>query len=405
MARKTTKRDGYHQQISRRKLLATTGVGVGIALAGCSGGNGDGGGDNDSGGDGGATEEDPATSEATATAEGTTETGDGSGETTGDGGSGDLSGDIRISGSSTVYPVAQEVSRQFQQENSGVSFNLTRDGSSGGFENVFIPGDSDINNSSRSIGDEEVQRCRDNGFEPVEFFVAQDALTVVVNNENDWVDSMSLETLQQIWSPDTKPETWADVNSDWPDEPFDLYGPATTSGTFDYFTEAVMGEEGKIREDFEGTEQDDQIAQGIEGNQYAMGYLPFAYYTNNPDSVKALSLSEGDGDPVEPSLEGAQSGNYPLARPLFFYANMNKLQEKNHLQEFIRFYVNQADEDFVPNEIGYVPSTEKMVETNLENLEAGIAGEYEFSRDSGSQTSTAGTDSGNSTSMTDTESS
>jgi phosphate transport system substrate-binding protein len=216
---------------------------------------------------------------------------------------------------------------------------------------------------------------------------------------------MSVETLQQIWSPDTKPETWADVNSDWPDEPFDLYGPATTSGTFDYFTEAVMGEEGKIREDFEGTEQDDQIAQGIEGNQYAMGYLPFAYYTNNPDSVKALSMSEGSGDPVEPSLEGAQSGNYPLARPLFFYANMSKLQEKNHLQEFIRFYVNQADEDFVPSEIGYVPSTEKMVEANLENLEAGIAGEYEFSRDSGSQTSTAGTDSGNSTSMTDTESS
>ena len=325
------------------------------------------------------------------------------------GGDMSLSGDIRISGSSTVYPVAQEVSRRFQSPDfaghEDVSFNLTRDGSSGGFENVFIPGDSDINNSSRSIADEEVQRCRDSGFEPVEFFIAQDALTVVVNNDNDWVDSMSVETLQQIWSPDTKPETWADVNSDWPDEPFDLYGPATTSGTFDYFTEAVMGEEGKIREDFEGTEQDDQIAQGIEGNQYAMGYLPFAYYTNNPDSVKALSLSEGGGDPVEPSLEGAQSGNYPLARPLFFYANMNKLQEKNHLQEFIRFYVNQADEDFVPNEIGYVPSTEKMVETNLENLEAGIAGEYEFSRDSGSQTSTAGTDSGNSTSMTDTESS
>ncbi|MDZ7849683.1 MAG: PstS family phosphate ABC transporter substrate-binding protein [Halodesulfurarchaeum sp.] len=282
--------------VSRRKFLVGAGA-AGIAgLAGCA-----------SGGDNGS--------------------GDGSDDE--NGGSETLSGEIRISGSSTVYPVAQEVSRQFQQEHSEVSFNLTRDGSSGGFENVFIPGDSDINNSSRPISEEEVQRCRDTGFEPVEFFIAQDALTVVVNNDNDWVDSITLETAREIWSPDTAPEMWSDVNSDWPDEPFDLYGAATTSGTFDYFTEAVVGEEDKIRSDFEGTEEDDLIAQGVAGNEYAMGYLPFAYYTNNPDSVKALSLSEDGSDPVEPSLEGAQSGNYPLARPLFFYANMNKLQEKN----------------------------------------------------------------------------
>jgi phosphate transport system substrate-binding protein len=296
-----------------------------------------------------------------------------------DGGSDELAGDIRISGSSTVYPVAQEISRQFKEDNPEVSFNLTRDGSSGGFENVFIPGDSDINNASRPISQKEVQRCRDNEFEPVEFFVAQDALTIVVNNDNDWMDSISLEDLRTIWSPDTAPETWADVNGDWPDEPFDLYGPATTSGTFDYFTEAVVGEEDKIRDDFEGTEEDDLIAQGVAGNQYAMGYLPFAYYTNNPDSVTALSLSEGGGEPVAPSLEGAQSGNYPLARPLFFYANMKKLQEKTHLQEFIRFYINEADEDYIAEEIGYVPSSETMVEDNLANLEAGIEGEYEWS--------------------------
>ncbi len=296
-----------------------------------------------------------------------------------DGGEGTLSGDIRISGSSTVYPVAQEISRQFQQEHSEVSFNLTRDGSSGGFENVFIPGDSDINNASRPIKDEEVDRLRDNDIEPVEFFIAQDALTIVVNNENDWMDSISMADLQTIWSPDTAPELWSDVNEEWPDEPFDLYGAATTSGTFDYFTEAVVGEEDAIRDDFEGTEEDDLIAQGVEGNTYAMGYLPFAYYTNNPDTIKALSLSEGGSDPVEPSLEGAQSGNYPLARPLFFYANMTKLQEKTQLQEFIRFYINQGDEDFVAEDIGYVPSSEQMVEDNLDNLEAGISGEYEYS--------------------------
>ena len=280
-----------------------------------------------------------------------------------------LSGDIRISGSSTVYPIAQEMSRRFAQEHEDVRFNLTRDGSSGGFRNVFIPGDSDINNASRKITEQEIQDCKDNGFDPVEFFIAQDALTVVVNNENEWVDAITLDELEQIWSPDTAPELWSDVNSEWPDEPFDLYGPATTSGTFDYFTETVTGEAGHIRSDFEGTEEDDLIAQGVEGNQYAMGYLPFAYYTNNPDSVKALGLiSEGD-EPVEPSLEGAQSGNYPLARPLFFYANSEKLQNKAHLEAFVRFYVESAAKDFVAEEIGYVPSSEEMVEDNLAALD------------------------------------
>ncbi|WP_096393825.1 PstS family phosphate ABC transporter substrate-binding protein [Halorubrum trapanicum] len=305
--------------------------------------------------------------------------------TSGDGsdGSEELSGDIRISGSSTVYPVAQEVTRRFAEQNSEINFNLTRDGSGGGFNNVFIPGDSDMNNASRPITEDELQRCRDNGIEPVEFFLAQDALTVVVNNEADFIDSISLEDLATIWSPDTPPELWSDVNSDWPDEPLDLYGPASTSGTYDYFIEAVIGEteaDQPIREDFEGTEEDDLIAQGVAGNQYALGYLPFAYYTNNPDSVKALSLSEGGDDPVAPSLEGAQSGNYPLARPLFTYGHMGKIQEKNHLQEFIEFYINQAGMDYVAEDIGYVPASSDMVESNLTNLEEAIAGEYEFSR-------------------------
>ena len=299
----------------------------------------------------------------------------------GNGGSETLSGDVRISGSSTVYPVAQEVTRQFAEQNPDVSFNLTRDGSGGGFENVFIPGDSDINNASRPISEDEIQRCRDNDIEPVEFFVARDALTVVVNNDADFIDEISLEDLATIWSPDTAPEQWSDVNSDWPDEPFDLYGPASTSGTYDYFTETVIGEteaDQPIREDFEGTEEDDLIAQGVQGNVAALGYLPFAYYVNNPDSVKALSLSVDGGDPVEPSLEGAASGNYPLARPLFFYGNMDMIQEKDHLQAFLEYYINEADEEYIAENIGYVPSNSDMVEANLANLEAAVAGEYEY---------------------------
>ena len=358
----TQHRERLTDRVSRRGFLGAAGGAGALALAGCTqqAGGGDGGDGGSDGGDGG----------------------DGSDGGNGGGGSQPLSGGIRISGSSTVFPVAQEVSRQFAQEHSEVSFNLTRDGSGGGFENVFIPGDSDMNNASRPIKDEELQRCRDNGIEPVEFFLAQDALTVVVNNDADWIDSISLEDLGTIWSPDTAPETWADVNSDWPDEPFDLYGPASTSGTYDYFTETVVGEteaDQPIRSDFEGTEEDDLIAQGVAGNTYAMGYLPFAYYTNNPDTVKALSLSEGGGEPVEPSLEGAQSGNYPLARPLFTYGHMGKIQEKNHLQQFIEFYINESDEDYIASDIGYVPASDQMVEDNLAALEEAIAGEYEFS--------------------------
>ncbi|WP_281194541.1 PstS family phosphate ABC transporter substrate-binding protein [Halorubrum sp. F4] len=345
----------------RRSLAALAGAGA-LALAGCTSDSGGNGGD-DGSGDGGSDD-------------------GGSGDDgSGDGGSGSISGDIRISGSSTVYPVAQEVTRSFAEQNPEVDFNLSRDGSGGGFENVFIPGDSDINNASRPISEDEIQRCRDNGIEPVEFFVARDALTVVVNNDADFIDSISLEDLQTIWSPDTAPERWSDVNSDWPDEPFDLYGPASTSGTYDYFTETVIGEteaDQPIREDFEGTEEDDLIAQGVQGNVHALGYLPFAYYVNNPDSVKALSLSVDGGDPVEPSLEGAASGNYPLARPLFFYGNMDMIQEKNHLQAFLEYYVNEADEEYIAEDIGYVPSNQDMVDANLENLEAAAAGEYEY---------------------------
>jgi phosphate transport system substrate-binding protein len=289
-----------------------------------------------------------------------------------DSGDGDgLSGNIRISGSSTVYPIATAVSELFKEDHPDVSFDISKDGSSGGFENVFVPGDADINNSSRAIKQEEVQACEDNGFEAVEFLVAQDALTVVVNNENTWTDSLTYDQLAQIWTPDDSPELWSDVNDDWPDEPLDLYGPASTSGTFDYFTETILGEAGRIRDDFEGTEEDDQIAAGVEGNQYAMGYLPFAYYTNNPEETTAVPLAESAGDePTDPSLDAASTGEYPLARPLFFYANSNKLESKEHLQEFVRFYVNKStDKSLIAEEIGYVQSSDQQADENLATLE------------------------------------
>ncbi len=294
----------------------------------------------------------------------------------GDGGDGDagggqaLTGSIRISGSSTVYPVSVAASEEFRaQVSDQVEFSISRDGSTGGFENFFLDGDSDINGASRPILDEEVEWARETGFEPIEIQCAGDALTVAANPDAGWVDCMTMDELQQIWHPDMENELWSDVNPDWPDEPFDLYGPASTSGTFDYWTEEVVGELRTIRQDFEGTEEDDLIAEGIAGNPYAFGYLPYAYYDNNPEGIKAIAVDAGDGC-TSPSLEAASEGTYPLARPIFWYVNSDRLAEKEALREFMRFAIElTGDRQVISEEIGYVAMNDQAVQANLDTVE------------------------------------
>lgn len=280
------------------------------------------------------------------------------------------SGNIRISGSSTVFPIGQAVSEVFKEDHPDVSFDLSTDGSSAGFSNFFIPGESDLNNASRPISEDETQQIADKDFEAVEFQLAQDALAVIVNNENDWLgDGLTFDQLEQIWNPETPTQQWSDVDSSWPSEDIELYGPASTSGTFDYFTEEIMGEEGRIRDDFQGTERDDTIASGVEGSRYAIGYLPFAYYTNNPDDTQAVAVSESGDSYVEPSLEGASSGEYPMARPLFTYANSNKLENNEHVQAFLQFYIEKSgDKALIADQIGYVQSSSEQVQSNLDTL-------------------------------------
>lgn len=295
----------------------------------------------------------------------------------------DVTTNIRISGSSTVFPIATAVAELFKETHPDVVFDISKDGSSGGFENVFVPGDSDLNNSSRPITRDEVAACRENGFEPVEFLVAKDALTVVKHNDNEFIDALTYDELEQIWQPEPIAETWDEIRDEWPAEPIDLYGPASTSGTFDYFTSTILGEAGRIRDDFEGTEEDDQIAAGVQRNEYALGYLPFAYYTNNPDETTAVRLAEtAKTEPVAPSLEAAASGAYALARPLFFYANDQRLREKAPLQEFIAYYVERAsDTALIADRIGYVPSPAEQVATNTDRLESAIDGTYRYEFD------------------------
>jgi len=340
--------------VSRRRFLIGAGAASVAGLAGCTQ-SGSGGGD---GGDGGSGD---GSSDGSA--------GDGSSD-----GSGELSGTIDIAGSSTVFPLATAMAERFQTDHPGVNVNLQSTGSGGGFANHFCPGRTDFNNASRPIKAEEKSQCSDNDVTPVELTVATDALTVVVNNDADWIDSITVEELRQIWSAESPPETWADVNSDWPAEPLELFGPTDASGTYDYFIEAIIGEEGPgHRQDYSATEQDRTIIQGVEGSQYAMGYLGFAYYSENTDTVTALAVDDGDGEPVEPSLETAKAGEYkPLSRPLFTYPAQEALAEE-HVAAFARFWMeNSTSTEIVANEVGYVPLDDEQQAEQMDALESAI---------------------------------
>ena len=323
--------DSPNRTVSRRSFLTSTGVAGAIALAGCTEGPG---------------------STGTATS--------------------GLSGEITITGSSTVYPVALAVTEAFREDHPDVTFNLSRTGSGGGFNNQFCPGNADFNNASRQITSEEEQLCADNGVDYHEINIATDALTVIINNDNDWVDCMTVEQLSEAWRADGASQ-WSDIDSSWPDEEINRFGAAQTSGTFDYFNEAIIGEEANHTQDYSATEQDNTILQGVQSDQYGIGYFGFSYYQSNRDSVTALGIDNGDGC-VTPSLQTAMDGSYaPLSRPLFTYPSVSSLSEE-HIAEFARFYVRQsANDSLIADQVGYVPKTESAMEEELSALEEVIS--------------------------------
>jgi len=285
----------------------------------------------------------------------------------------ELTGAVSITGSSTVYPVSVAMAEEFQQRYAGVDVTVDSTGTGGGFRNHFCHGNSDVNGASRPIQDTEIEQCASNGVEPVEFQVASDALTVAVNEDADWVDCMTFDELARIWGPGGA-ETWSDVRDDWPDEPFELYAPASTSGTFDWFTENVVGEAGAHRSDYEATEDDNIIVQGIEGSRYAMGYLGFAHYEESSDRIKGVPVAEDESsDCTEPSLENAKSGAYPMARPLFVYPNAVSLRENEQVARFVRFYLENSTSDLV-SQVGYVPANEDLRAENLDKLDSVLDG-------------------------------
>ena len=344
------------ESVSRRKFIIGAGAAGVVSIAGCT----------------------ENAEPSTTTSPGGSSGGSSGNETTesSGGSSGSLSGTIDIAGSSTVFPLATAMAERFRQEHPDVRINLQSTGSGGGFANHFCPGRTDFNNASRPIKEEEKSQCSNNNVNPVELNVATDALTVVVNSNADWVDCLTVEQLKQIWSADSPPQKWSDINSDWPDQDFELYGPSDASGTYDYFIEAVIGEDGPgIRQDYSATEQDRTIIQGVQGSEAAMGFLGFAYYSENKDAVKALSINNqsGGGGCVPPTLDTAKAGEYvPLSRPLFTYPAKEALA-KEHVAEFAKFWIEHStSQEIVAQEVGYVPLDDGQQQEVMNTLQQAI---------------------------------
>ncbi len=280
----------------------------------------------------------------------------------------ELSGDVIADGSSTVGPLTTAAAEGFREIQPGVNVEVGIKGTGGGFER-FCAGETDISDASRPIkDDEEAPLCADAGVTYVDYTVAVDALTVIVNPENDWATCLTTEQLMTIWEPkaEGKITNWNQVDPSFPDEPLTLTGPGTDSGTFDYFTDVINGEEGASRADYNATEDDNVTVQAVSGDKGALGYLGFSYYEENLDTLKAVEVDSGGGC-VAPSAESAQDGTYtPLARPLFIYVKDESIQTKPQVKGFVDYYLNNLAS--LAEDAKFIPVTEDVISENLSKL-------------------------------------
>ena len=284
------------------------------------------------------------------------------------GGGGDLSGTIRIDGSSTVAPLTEAVAEQFQAENPDVRVTVGTSGTGGGFEK-FCAGETAISDASRAIEPDEVEACEKAGIKFEEVRVATDALTVMINNENP-VSCLTVDQLNAIWGPDSKISNWSEIPGlkEDLDEELALFGPGTDSGTFDYFTEAINGEEGATRKDYNNVGEDDNATvTGVEGSPGGMGYAGFSFYQENEGQLKALEVDNGNGC-VPPSAETAQDGTYtPLSRPLFIYPSSGALEEPA-VKAFIDYYLDNIGA--IAETVGFISLTEEQLNASKDAVAA-----------------------------------
>ncbi|MBA2742403.1 MAG: PstS family phosphate ABC transporter substrate-binding protein [Actinobacteria bacterium] len=273
-----------------------------------------------------------------------------------DGGGGAV---ITADGSSTVGPFVTKAAEDFKAAD-GVDVTVGISGTGGGFER-FCAGETDLSNASREIDQEEIALCEESGVEYIEFRVATDALTNVVNTQNDWATCLTVEQLKSIWEPNAKVSSWNKVDPSFPDVPLRLFGPGTDSGTFDYFTDAIVGEEGASRTDYSPSEDDNVIVQGVGGEEGGLGYFGFSYFEQNRETLKALEVDGGSGC-VAPSAATAQDGSYePLSRPLYVYVKRSSFDGNEQVRNFVKFMFDNNDS--IAEAAQFVPlSTEQISE-------------------------------------------
>lgn len=283
-----------------------------------------------------------------------------------------LEGKVVVDGSSTVFPISEAVAEEFMKENPGVRVTVGISGTGGGFKK-FAVGEIDISDASRPIDPAERDAAQKNGIEFIELPVAFDGLSVVVNPGNDWVDYLTVAELKAIWEPGSKITNWNQVRPTFPDRPLKLYGAGTDSGTFDYFTKAIVGEEKASRSDYQASEDDNSLVTGVSGDANALGYFGYAYYSENKDKLKLVPVKNGDADPVAPSPETIGNGTYqPLSRPEFIYVNA-EAAKRPEIIAFVRFYLGEVGQALV-SEVGYVPLAPEDYKLAFERFETGKTG-------------------------------
>jgi phosphate transport system substrate-binding protein len=287
-----------------------------------------------------------------------------------DNGGGNLSGSIKIDGSSTVGPLTEAAAELFREDNPDVKITVGISGTGGGFEK-FCAKETDISDASRSIDPkEEVPICKKNGVGYDEVQVANDGLAVVVNPDNDWAKCLTTAELKKIWEKGSKVDNWNQVRSGFPNEKMKLFGAGTDSGTFDYFTEAINGEKGRSRSDYSATEDDNVTVQGVAGGKGNLGYFGLSYAEENPDKVKIVQV-DGGGGCVTPSTETVQDGSYkPLSRPLFIYPSASALK-RSEVDQFVKFYVDNSEQ--IATQAKFVPMTAEQ-QSKAKEIATKIAG-------------------------------
>ncbi|MDZ7680525.1 MAG: PstS family phosphate ABC transporter substrate-binding protein [Fodinibius sp.] len=284
-------------------------------------------------------------------------------------GSGGGSNEVQIDGSSTVYPLTEAVAEEYRDVAPGVRVTIGQSGTGGGFQK-FIRGDIDINNASRDIQPSEAEVAKKNGIEYIELSVAYDGLSVVVHPSNDWVDYLTVEELKKIWEPDAQGNImrWSDVREEWPDEPLNLYGAGTASGTYDYFTEVVVGKSGASRGDFTASEDDNVLVQGVSTDKNALGFFGLAYFKENSDQLKVVPIKDGNKDPVKPTVKTVANNEYtPLSRPLFIYVTKDAAQRTNP-QKFVNYYLDNVKN--LARDVGYVAMPDSLYQKEKEKFKA-----------------------------------